>query len=86
MRPSPYPAAAVPAPTAPMHPPPDHRQANTAQQPFFKYGGDAGRRESVSTPYDGEPSSAAGTLVDWNEEVVDEYAVPCPLNPPLLLT
>lgn len=88
MRPSPYPTTPAPsqAPTAPMQPPPlsdPRQQANPSHaslQPFFKYGGDTGRRESVSTPYDGESSTGAGPLIDWDEEVIDEYVVffyPC---------
>jgi len=81
MRPSPYPASLGHAPAASMQPPQDQRQQSAgpgALQPFFKYGADTGRRESVSTPYDSEPSTATGgTLVDWDEEVVDEYvAIP----------
>lgn len=74
--PSPYPALHTPAPTASMQPPLDQRQqnpSNASLQPFFKYGGDTGRRESVSTPYDSEPASVAATLIDWDNEVVDEY-------------
>lgn len=76
MRPNPYPNLATPAPPASMQPPQDQRQYGHPQgalQPFFKYGGDTGRRESVSTPYDSEPSSGASNLIDWDEEVVDEY-------------
>ncbi|KEQ74429.1 hypothetical protein M436DRAFT_43955 [Aureobasidium namibiae CBS 147.97] len=40
-------------------------------QPFFKYGGDTRRHESVSTPFDTQ--AGVPTLVEWDEEVVDEY-------------
>ena len=54
---------------------PDTRnnQPHTAPlQPFFKFGGDTGRRESVSIPYDVDNGSAPA-IQDWDEEVVDEY-------------
>lgn len=75
-RPNLHPSLANSAPPASMQPPPDQRQyPNThgGLQPFFKYGGDTGRRESVSTPYESEPPGGAGNLIDWDEEVVDEY-------------
>ena len=74
-RPSPYPASHSHAPTAPMQPPPPTPPSQQASlQPFFKYGGDTGRRESVSTPYDPESANntAGGALIDWDDEVVDE--------------
>lgn len=40
-------------------------------QPFFKYGGDNRRNESVSLPYDTEVDGSA-TVQDWDEDVVDE--------------
>lgn len=46
--------------------------ATAQMQPFFKYGGDSGRRESVSIPYDADPGRPP-TLQDWDEEVIDEY-------------
>ncbi|CAD0014981.1 unnamed protein product [Aureobasidium pullulans] len=54
----------APAPQ-PAQPPP----INT--QPFFKYGGDTRRRESVSIPFDTQ--AGVPVLVEWDEEVVDEY-------------
>jgi hypothetical protein len=57
--------------------PPSHMQqtyqtpppVNT--QPFFKHGRGPGRRESVSIPFDTQ--AGVPTLVEWDEEVVDEY-------------
>lgn len=48
---------------------PQPQPVNT--QPFFKYGGDARRHESVSHPFDTQ--AGVPTLVEWDEEVVDEY-------------
>ncbi|KAI5270366.1 hypothetical protein E4T47_06209 [Aureobasidium subglaciale] len=52
-----------------MRPTPQPQPVNT--QPFFKYGGDTGRRESVSIPFDTQ--AGVPTLVEWDEEVIDEY-------------
>lgn len=66
-----------PFPTMQPNPYQDHRapslqpQPPVNIQPFFKYGGDTGRRESVSIPFDTEPGATAS--IDWDEEVVDEY-------------
>ncbi|CAD0115362.1 unnamed protein product [Aureobasidium uvarum] len=66
-RTSPYPAQ--PNYRQDMRPTPQPQPVNT--QPFFKYGGDARRRESVSVPFDTQ--AGVPTLVEWDEEVVDEY-------------
>lgn len=50
-------------------PTPQPQPVNT--QPFFKYGGDTRRHESVSIPFDTQ--AGVPTLVEWDEEVVDEY-------------
>jgi hypothetical protein len=52
-----------------MRPTPQPQPVNT--QPFFKYGGDTRRHESVSHPFDTQ--AGVPTLVEWDEEVVDEY-------------
>ncbi|KAH0004821.1 hypothetical protein KCU78_g13208, partial [Aureobasidium melanogenum] len=52
-----------------MRPTPQPQTINT--QPFFKYGGDTRRHESVSIPFDTQ--AGAPILVEWDEEVVDEY-------------
>ncbi|CAD0047350.1 unnamed protein product [Aureobasidium pullulans] len=52
-----------------MRPTPQPQPINT--QPFFKYGGDTRRRESVSIPFDTQ--AGVPVLVEWDEEVVDEY-------------
>jgi len=57
--------------------PADNRPTNTTYgshlQPFFKHGGDSGRRESVSIPIDSDMSNNDTAILDWDEEVVDEY-------------
>lgn len=52
-----------------MRPTPQPQPINT--QPFFKYGGDTRRHESVSIPFDTQ--AVVPVLVEWDEEVVDEY-------------
>lgn len=56
--------------------PTDNRPTNSNSrsnlQPFFKHGGDSGRRESVSIPIDSDMGHDTA-IMDWDEEVVDEY-------------
>jgi len=56
--------------------PADNRPTNPTYganlQPFFKHGGDSGRRESVSIPIDSDMGHDT-PILDWDEEVVDEY-------------
>ncbi|KEQ60236.1 uncharacterized protein M437DRAFT_54913 [Aureobasidium melanogenum CBS 110374] len=52
-----------------IRPTPQSQPINT--QPFFKYGADTRRHESVSIPFDTQ--AGAPILVEWDEEVVDEY-------------
>ncbi|KAG9948131.1 hypothetical protein KCU85_g5287, partial [Aureobasidium melanogenum] len=52
-----------------IRPTPQPQPINT--QPFFKYGADTRRHESVSIPFDTQ--AGAPILVEWDEEVVDEY-------------
>lgn len=62
-------------PPPPQLPPP----SNVGLQPFFKYGGDTGRRESISIPYESD-AIAGSSVVDWDEAVIDEYGGHLPLS------
>jgi len=66
---------AMPNPSVPINPSdgrPQHAYGAPQLQPFFKYGGDTGRRESVSIPLEADRGSDPSVL-EWDEEVIDEY-------------
>lgn len=72
-------APVVHAPPAPIHTPAENRIEPahlSSAQPFFKFGADVRRQESVSIPFDSESAHGAAALIDWDEEVIDEYVYP----------